>query len=162
MGPPPMTNGLPHFVVLSTFTVLSGIRQPLVRRSCTRTGFPLTAFAPEGWRELLASVLASWHIRDRDGVARIRHRCEAMPNSGFGRPFRASTPDCIAGRIDAAHACMSSASGRSIDHLRRVERRLAPSSLPTRVSPLGGLRLWISGNESSCVPRLEIAEEFRH
>ena len=34
----PTTNGLPHFVVRSTFTVFSGIFQPFLRLSCTRRG----------------------------------------------------------------------------------------------------------------------------
>lgn len=34
----PTLNGFPHFVVRSTFTVFSGIRQPLVRLSCILCG----------------------------------------------------------------------------------------------------------------------------
>jgi hypothetical protein len=36
-------NGLPNKVLRSTFTELPGMRQPLLRRSCTRCGL---AFAP--------------------------------------------------------------------------------------------------------------------
>lgn len=67
----PGTKGFPHFVVRSTFTVLAGMRQPLARFSCTRSGMAVTPGSRHGFRRQAYGQQLSF----RSGTYPAHRRC---------------------------------------------------------------------------------------